>query len=353
MHKFYKVTIALFLLASVWSTSVSAQDARFNQFYVAPQHLNPAMTGVFDGSFRINMNYRDQWSSVLGANPFRTAHVGMDFKFNSFGGDHFAIGINGLMDQAGQSNFNTTQFFLGGSYQKQVGGAAYTENSQYLIAGGQVGFGQRSFSPSGLWFSDQWDGAIGLPNQSIASSDQSVINASTDLYLDFNAGLLFYATFGDDASIYFGGALNHISEPQVSFLGGNVGLTSRWLVHMGGQIELTRELSILPGAMFQMQGTQMSTTVGTNFRYSNSDWREVAIRIGLWPHIANKLNKGVLMDEMAVNFTLEFNRWHFGISYGVNTSALNIITNSRGAYELSAIYVHPSKSRIKTKCPKF
>ena len=41
---------------------------------------------------------------------------------------------------------------------------------------------------------------------------------NTDIYLDFNAGLLWYALFADNQSLYFGGAIQHLNTPNISFL---------------------------------------------------------------------------------------------------------------------------------------
>src|ERR1041385_2662566 len=41
-----------------------AQDIHFSQFNENPMHINPAYTGMFDGLFRVTMNYRSQWASM-------------------------------------------------------------------------------------------------------------------------------------------------------------------------------------------------------------------------------------------------------------------------------------------------
>ena len=51
------------LLISVFVGAVSllsAQDTHFSQFYASPLNLNPALTGVNDGTYRIAGIYRNQ-----------------------------------------------------------------------------------------------------------------------------------------------------------------------------------------------------------------------------------------------------------------------------------------------------
>jgi len=109
----------------------------------------------------------------------------------------------------------------------------------------------------------------------------------------------------------------------------------------------------------QFQGPHMSTTFGANFRYTNHDWNEVAIRAGLWPHMVGRVSgddgqsSKLSVDAMTVALILEMNRVNFGLSYDVTTSNLQLANNARGAFELSLIYVHPAYERVKTKCPKF
>ena len=54
-----------------------AQDPNFSQFFASPLTLNPALTGKFDGTFRLAGNYRNQWPSIN--NAFVTKTASADF----------------------------------------------------------------------------------------------------------------------------------------------------------------------------------------------------------------------------------------------------------------------------------
>ena len=92
---------------------------------------------------------------------------------------------------------------------------------------------------------------------------------------------------------------------------------------------------------------------GANFRYTNRDWREVAIRAGGWTHFSNQLDSGVGMDAIVATTVLEMERWNIGLSYDITTSVLATANNSRGAFEVSFIYTQPARSRTNVTCPKF
>ena len=78
------------------------------------------MTGVFEGRWRINGNYRDQGSSILGSNPFRTAAAAFDMRYNVVGNDYFAFGVSAMRDEVGIGNLVTNRGHLNISYIKQM-----------------------------------------------------------------------------------------------------------------------------------------------------------------------------------------------------------------------------------------
>jgi len=346
-------TVLLFF--GLWlPNSLQAQDPRFSQFYASPLELNPAMIGVYEGQWRVIANYRDAYSSILQDNAFRTLAASFDMR-QSVGrsGDYFGFGISALRDEAGEGDFTRTKANGGVSFLKKLGGSGYNPYDQYLVAGAQVGFGQHSLNWQKLWFSNQFDQSNGTINFD-QDSGESFDRQSTDLYLDFNAGLLWYILFDDNLSLYAGGAFHHLNSPSISFLE-NSGETlyRRWVINAGGEVPFSRELSLLPAVAVMKQNQHFSAATGGNLRYSNRDWREVAIRAGAWAHLSNSLDDGIAMDAIVITTFLEMERWNIGISYDVTTSVLKNANNSRGAFEMSFIYVQPSRSRYSVRCPNF
>jgi type IX secretion system PorP/SprF family membrane protein len=353
MRAFY-IKISTAFCLSLGFNSLHAQDPRLTQFYAAPTLLNPALTGVFEGSLRVSANYRELYSSVLGSDAFRTIASGAEFRQRvGRTGDFYGLSISALRDEVGASKFNRIQGHLGGSYLKQLDGSRYRSSDQYLIAGAQVGFGQRSFNWDNLWFSNQFNTAQAFVDYS-ATSGEAFNLRETEVFLDFNAGLLWYAILDDNASVYLGGAMHHLNQPNVSFVeNDDEVLHSRWVGHAGGEIPFTRQLSLLPAVAVMGQNKGLSAAVGANIRYTNRDWKEVAIRAGAWGHVSNRLDQGVHLDAVAVTTILEMDRINLGISYDITTSVLSAANNSRGAFELSLQYVQPSKTRFKVNCPRF
>lgn len=352
------ISIATIFGGILFAGSLLGQDPHFAQFYSAPIQTNPAMTGVHSGRYRIALNYRDQWSSVVDE-PFRTYAASFDIRSRIGKGDFVAFGFNALHDRAGASPYLRTQAYLSASYMKQLSGNRYRTNDQFLIGGLQVGMGQHALDFSKLWFSNQFNpGTVAVdfsaPNGELYGTNSKV---TSDMYLDFNAGLLYYALFDDDASFYIGGSAHHLNGPQISFLdNSSQNLYMKLLAQVGGQIPFSDELSLLPAVIGMFQGPSFSTIFGGNFRYSNNDWRELAIRAGVWGQVSRQEDTtggDYGLPSVIISTVLEVERFNIGFSYDVNAGYLNRPTDGRGAYEISFIYVHPAERREKVNCPKF
>ena len=346
-----KIKLPIFFFLALFAFTASAQDPQFVQFYNSPLQLNPAMTGVHPGNWRAIVNYREQWHNVLKTRPYRTMSASFDAKAPVGRGDFFAYGFTFLRDQAGKSAYTRTNGDLSIAYMKQLDGSRYRNYDQYLIAGAQAGLGQHSLDPKALWFSDEFNVQTESINQGTTVEN---INATSDVFMNVNLGLMWYAVFDDNQSLYIGGALHHVNAPEVSFIANNgtenIGL--KWVGQMGGEIPFSHNLSILPAVAVIGQGENLLALYGANFRLTNRDWKELALRAGAWGHLVKDFNGGMATPAVTFTAILEMERWNLGISYDVAANQLSPPTNGRGAFELSLIYYAPASRREKVRCPK-
>src|SRR6187549_4151832 len=96
MRKYLTAVIVCVIL----SNTSFGQDPNFSQFFVSPLTLNPALTGKFNGDFRIAGNYRDQWPAISKA--FITSTVSFDMGILDGRlpqGDTWGIGLMGMTDR--------------------------------------------------------------------------------------------------------------------------------------------------------------------------------------------------------------------------------------------------------------
>src|SRR5438874_9685701 len=105
---FYKsVMLAAF---SLWlATCAFAQDLHFSQFFNSPLLTNPANTGFIpDGDYRMGINYRNQWSSIMQV-PYKTMSAFGDAQVMR--NDNGWMGLGGVIlhDVAGSGNLTSTK----------------------------------------------------------------------------------------------------------------------------------------------------------------------------------------------------------------------------------------------------
>ncbi len=341
--------LSICLLISGFTLDGIGQDALFSQFYNSPVYNNPAFTGVHTGRFRVVANFRDQWNALQNT-TYKTTNVNFDMRSKIGRADFLTYGVNVMQDQTGTANMtlNTAGVNLG--YMKQLSGGRSRQASQYLTGGFALNFGQMSINPGDLWFSNQYDASNTQVDLTLANGESLL--ASSDLFPDFSAGILYYMVNGDN-SFFIGGAANHLNRPNYSLIeNGSERRQSRYTAQAGGQIAISNTTQLLPGAIVNLQGESMSISSGLNFRYSNRDWREVAIRMGSYFSIVKNVNTNIYMPTLNTAFIMELEQLFLGISYDISLSDLAVPTNYRGAFELSVGYIKPATYRSKLKCPK-
>jgi type IX secretion system PorP/SprF family membrane protein len=364
INKNYKLILFVLLTTIL---KADAQDAVFAQYYASPVHLNPAMMGVYQGQYRFNANYRQQWSRLFSDNPqgfdapLRTIHASFDYRYRIVDEDYLAFGINAIEDESGAlTKLKSTRGNIGVSYMKQLSGNRYSSTDQYLILGAQVGTGQFGLNLGDVWFDRQFDSTTISVNN---ASPTGELTPQSAMFFNVNAGLMWYTVMDDNKSFYVGASAHNLTEPNISFLG-NKGeaMRRRFTVNVGGEFPINEQLSVLPAVMATVQGPSMTSMFGANFRYTNHDWQEVAVRIGGSYRLANKYvwkgagtagGSSILGDALTVTGMLELNHWLIGGSYDIHTSSIARPTNARGAWELSLIYIAPERIPYRTRCPKF
>src|SRR5437870_6342465 len=109
MKKCLKLYIVFFY--TMYAFNTHAQDLHFSQFFNAPLITNPANTGFIpDGDYRLGMNYRNQWSSIMTV-PYKTMSAFGDVQVLKDRMDNGWVGLGGviLRDVAGSGNLTSTK----------------------------------------------------------------------------------------------------------------------------------------------------------------------------------------------------------------------------------------------------
>lgn len=311
-----KLLLSGFVLFA-FATGGNAQiDPHFSQYYVYPSWLNPALTGVFDGKYRISGIYRSQWGNI--SSPFSTPGLSLEINTEN----NINLGASVLNQQAGDGGYNYTTAY---------GNIAYTgvrfgrQEFQRVVFAMQAGMIQRRFDRSKMTFGDQWNPVTG-----VGSTSADVFNRTSASSFDMAAGVLYYdAQPGKKANFYGGFSASHITKPTDQFSAfGDATIPIRYTVHGGLRIGLSEVFSLTPNVLYLKQGTAEEKMLGAYAQIKAA--AETDFLIG-----ANYRFKDAVSPY--VGFT--YKNLVLGVSYDVNTSDLGRMARGSNAFEISLSFV--------------
>lgn len=320
------------LTASVLSaTMLQAQtDPHFTQYYAYPLWLNPALSGVIDGSSRVAVNYRRQLPGLYA--PMTTQAITADFSLPK----NIGLGVTALNMRSTDAGYQYSNAYLSLSYRVHL--------TKYgILSGGfQLGVINRKVDPGKLQFGNQFNPVIGY-DPSLPSNEIFTYHSATSL--DGSAGLMYFD--GDPSkksNAFIGVSLYHPTQPVNRFLsGGDENLIPmRYTVHGGVRFQVSRTAELIPHALFMKQGSTTELAGG------------MVCNLKLEP--GKDLIMGAMYrkdDAVAPSLGLHINGLTIGISYDVNISGLKTVAASNGGYELSISFT--SKKKIPDTrfiCPR-
>lgn len=319
--------------------AINAQDIHFSQFNRSYLNLNPALAGSFVGDYRLNGNFRNQWSSI--SEPYQTFSFGADARGLIKKLPQLNFGLIVSNDQAGVGDLQSSMFLLNVAYIK----ALNLDSTLSIKAGIQTGINSRSINYDAFSFDNQFQGGRYDPQS--GSGENFGNNSLTNLAL--NAGISFEYLMDTRREIEMGVAFFNLNQANQSFEGDAEPLDLRTTVFIESEQLLTEKLDILPALLFSNQGDYQELVLGTNFRYyfSKSSYYKRNLYLGMWWRPD---------DAIIPSAGLDYNQWHFGFSYDINISSLDVATNQRGGMEFSVTYIFNQYKPIIRKfkrCPKF
>lgn len=311
------LTILSLMLGFSWgSQQASAQvDPHFTQYYIYPSWTNSALTGSFDGSYRVSGIFRTQWGNI--GIPYLTQGLSAEFTTNK----NLNFGLSLMNQTAGDGGYRYTTVY---------GNLAFTglrfgpiENHR-IVFGLQAGFIQRRFDVNKLTFNSQINPITGepdLPSGEILQSPRSGM-------FDAGAGVMYFdATPGKKVNLYGGYSASHITRPTDRFLGSTVEdskLPIRHLIHAGARIRLNDQWSITPNALYMTQGTARETMIGGYAQHKLKP--ETDLMAG-----ANyRIN-----DAVSPFVGFSHKRFVLGLSYDINASDLRKLARASNSFEIS------------------
>ena len=318
-----KAFIVLLAVQSSWLMA-SAQDLHFSQFMNSPLITNPANTGFMpDGDYRVGINYRNQWSSVM-AVPYKTMSAFGDVQLMRDRFDNGWIGAGGVIlhDVAGSGNLTSTKIYGSLAYHQMIG------IGSLLSAGFNVGWANKQINVSNLKFPDQFDGHFfdnKLPTSVVLTNNN--IN-----YLDVQVGLN-YAYFPNDKTYLNAGySAQHVNRPGESFFNSTTGIDNRLAMRhtgfMNGSFLINKQWLLNPNIYFSSMARSYEVVGGMNAHYDLSGDGQYQLIGGLYYR---------LKDAFIPMIGLQWNDIKATFTYDATASSLKNYNNGRGAFEFSLI----------------
>jgi type IX secretion system PorP/SprF family membrane protein len=318
-----------------------AQDPHFSQFFSSPLTLNPALTGLFDGQFRVAGNYRNQWPTIN--NAFRTGTVSFDMGILEGRlpeNDRLGVGIMALNDRHVNGILDNSHVTLSAAYHKGLDENGYHR----LTVGFQGTYTTKRLDVTMADFEDELT-AVGFTGVTQEVFGNSRVNIG---YFDLQTGILYSGSTNGNNNFYAGASLYHVNRPNESFLGGNFVLEQRLTLHGGGYFPFGHNKTFHTSFIHQSQAGATETVVGGAFSINTTqdEYFPIEVYAGAWYR---------LKDAVIPYVGVEFSGIRIGYSYDINVSSLSTASNRRGGGEISLVYIKKPVDwyRKKMHCPKF
>lgn len=335
-------TLALLLPICCVVVLVRAQDPHFSQFTMSPVFNNPAQSGYFEGSYRVNLNYRNQWNSIT--TPFLTFLGGLDMPVvrKRPGRDFWGAGLYLLRDKAGDGGYGITGASLSGAYFRSL---SYKKEN-YLSLGLSLAPVENSIDFDRLQFPDQYDGTQynpGIPHGEYYGREWTY-------YLDISMGLLWTLKEANGRDYSLGLSVFHLNQPNHSLLKDQlIPLQIRWQLQGNMSYPLNPDWILQPCFYYQRQDKHPELMVGSLIRYEK--WATPITETVLYGGLSTRVN-----DAAIVILGLEFEDLNIGLSYDINYSRLRKASYLKGGMEIAIQYIfNKPQSLLKrdVTCPIF
>lgn len=359
-----RLIVVLGSFASLPATSIG-QDIHFTNFRMAPLSVNPALTGAFEGTYRISGIYRDQWAPVDNSRPFKTPFI--SGEFNMLGGvlldnDWVSGGISFQRDVAGSLNVKNQMTALNVGYHIGMD----KDYSRVFSIGATYGSMSRGIDLMGITpdvIENTQPGVTPNPTQLFGSGGSGAGETQRSIsFTTLSVGLSYKMQLESGGLIRVGLNAGHINSPDASILNGGSGSTidttggvpttriqdtfgPKMIFHGEGSFLMNDKVRINPALLFQTQNGFNELAVQSTADYMlNPEQQMIAIG-GLGYRFGDALEVmgGIQIKDLKVM-----------LSYDVTTSSLT--QAGGGAFELAVGYIGRIYQTPKVKpvifCPR-
>jgi type IX secretion system PorP/SprF family membrane protein len=346
-----KILIASLLYLVIGNPLGISQGIHFTYFQFAPQSVNPALIGGFQGTYRGFAIFRDQYQNT-GVNGYRTLEISVDapiikgFRKN----DWIGIGFSMNVDSRGILGLRDTYSRIGGSYHFSL-----DKNQKHILT---LGVQTLSISRR-LGFSDGANLTRGsLANGGIAdpdmnqlylggggSSNPNNMDARTN-FGDWTTGLT-YTNKGKDNYFVVGVAASSFLRNNAAFRGFE-DLPIRIAATAQLVAKISKNMTLEPAFYTQFVRDASEITANTLVGYRLKPDKSTIVKAGI----------GARTGTSSAQFLAGFEHlgWRAGFSYDLPLTGYANAPGIQNAFEVGVGYLAIIKKKPKVKpivlCPR-
>lgn len=327
------ITLLIFFCAF----KAQAQDPIFTQYYLVPETLNPAFTGI-SNAWSAGVVHRRQWPDGNRKMDTQYAYV------NNVVSDEIGLGMTVMNQNEVFTNLNYFKLNATFSYMIEI------DYDWHVRFGIEPGFGRKDYNFGNLLLEDQININTGAIDPTTSDPSLGAYNNKLNFF-DLGAGIEIGQEFA-----WVGLSVKHLNRPNIAFLDDrNLPLDMFISVHGGYYFEflnsptnlLPEESTILLTANYMRQGQYNRLDMGTVLDFSRFSFGFI---VATNPEGRSKNSHFVTSINPV--FSLTANEFTFGYSYDWNISKLG---RTQGIHELSLVWQSSRKchsckeTRLKLK----
>ncbi len=308
------------LIGIFFVLQAQAQDPIFTQYYLVPETLNPAFTGIAN-TWNAGAIHRRQW-------PDGNRKIDTQFAYlNTIVRDEIGVGITVVNHNEVFTNLNYFNFNAAVSYRVNI-------NYDWRLRFGlEAGYGRKDFRFNNLLLEDQININTGQINPETMDPEASNYNDKINFF-DMAAGFEF-----DQENAWIGVSVKHLNRPNIAFKeNANLPLDLFLSLHGGYYIDLGNSptsllaegSSLLLTGNYMRQGQYNRLDLGTILDFS---YFSAGVIVATNPE--GKSENSHLFTSVNPVFSFKSGEFTFGYSYDWNISKLG---RTQGVHELTLLW---------------
>jgi type IX secretion system PorP/SprF family membrane protein len=316
-----KKYILLIYSSAMIGVNYAQQDKHFSMWNESQSSLNAASVGMMDEDVRFLANYRMQWLTLTGQ-AFTTGTFSFDSKIkinNSF--NTIGIGANFTNDLTGDTRITSNILSVPIAFNVAL------DKQNFVSVGFAPGLYMQSLGSGYQTWDNQWDGEGFDPSLSTGEYYDNSVSS-----FDMGAGIYYKHIVDENAHVKGGISINHITAPNLSYLGMNTGLFRNVnFMISGSKFSTLRKFAISPQALVSFMGPNHNIVFGSYFEHElfESSERTDYVQKSFFSY-------GLFMrwnDAVIASLAYKVGGLKLGVSYDLNFSPLKTITKTVGAAE--------------------